>query len=105
MSTHRRNMLVWGSLMALLLLTFGSAYLKLGSWNSVINLAIAVAKAFLVAIFFMHLRNASTLLRIVAVMALLMLALLFGLSQTDYVTRAIHQAPWQVPPASRTVGG
>lgn len=29
-----------------------------------------------------------------------MLALLFGLSHTDYATRVIQRAPWQVPPSS-----
>ncbi len=95
---YRRSMLVWAALMVLLLLTFGSAYLKLGAWNSAINLAIAVAKALLVALFFMHLRRGSNLVRIFAVTALVTLALLFGLSHADYATRGIHWAPWQTPP-------
>lgn len=102
---YRRNMLVWAALMVLLLLTFGSAYLKLGAWNNVINLAIAAAKALLVAAFFMHLRSASTMLRIVAATALIMLALLFGLSHADYATRVIHRVPWQTPPQSQNAGG
>ena len=102
---YRRSILVWIALMVLLLLTFGSAYLKLGVWNGVINLAIAVAKALLVAIFFMHLRGASALLRIVAGAALLTLALLFGISHTDYATRVILRAPWQTPPQSHHTGG
>jgi len=97
---YRGHFLVWVALMVLLLLTLGSAYLKLGVWNGVINLAIAAVKAMLVAIFFMHLRSASALLRIVAAVALLMLALLFGLSRSDYATRLIQPAPWQTPPES-----
>lgn len=92
---YRRGILVWAALMALLLLSFGSAYLKLDAWNSVINLAIAAAKAALVALFFMHLRKSSALLRIVAVIALFTLVLLFGLSDADYATRVMHSAPWQ----------
>lgn len=95
---YRRSILVWAALMVLLLLTFGSAYLKLGTWNSAINLAIAAVKALLVAAFFMHLRSASSMLRIVAATALLTLALLFGLSRPDYATRTINRAPWQTPP-------
>ncbi|HEX7636283.1 MAG TPA: cytochrome C oxidase subunit IV family protein [Noviherbaspirillum sp.] len=101
---YRRSILVWAALMILLLLTFGSAWLKLGAWNSVINLAIAVAKALLVAMFFMNLRGASALVRIVAALALLMLALLFGLSHSDYATRVMQPAPWQTPPTD-TGGG
>lgn len=97
---YRRSLLVWGALMILLLLTFGSAFLKLGAWNSAINLIIAAAKAALVALFFMHLRGAPAILRIVSVTALLTLALLFGLSHADYATRVIERAPWQTPPPS-----
>lgn len=98
--------LVWAALMALLLLSFGSAYLKLGAWNNVINLGIAAVKALLVAVFFMHLRSASTMLRIVAATALLTLALLFGLSHADYATRVMQHSPWQTPPQSQNaVGG
>lgn len=95
---YRRSILIWAALMILLLLTFGSAWLKLGAWNSVINLAIAVAKAALVAVFFMRLRGAGATLRIVSVTALLTLALLFGLSHADYATRPVERAPWQSPP-------
>jgi len=102
---YRRIVLVWIALMALLLLTFGSAYLKLGAWNNAINLGIAAVKALLVAVFFMHLRSASTMLRIVAVIALLMLALLFGLSHTDYATRTMQRVPWQTPPQSQNAEG
>ena len=102
---YRRSLLVWVALMILLLLTFGSAYLKLGAWNNAINLGIAAAKALLVAIFFMQLRSAPAMLRIVAATALLMLSLLFGLSHTDYATRVMHRAPWQTPPQSQDAGG
>lgn len=88
---------VWVALIVLLLLTFGSSYLKLGVMNGVINLCIAAAKTLLVALFFMHLRRASAMLRIAAVTALLTLALLFGLSGTDYSTRAVRLTPWQTP--------
>lgn len=102
---YRPSVLVWCALMALLLLTFGSAWLKLGAWNSVLNLAIAAVKALLVAIFFMHLRRAPALLRIVAATALLMLALLFGLTRTDYATRVMDPAPLQNAAPSQYSGG
>lgn len=102
---YRRSLLVWIALIVLLLLTFGSAYLRLGAWNSTVNLAIAAAKALLVAVFFMHLRSASTMLRIVAVAALFTLALLFVLSHTDFATRAINRVPWQAPPQSQDAEG
>ncbi|CAD6561286.1 cytochrome C oxidase subunit IV family protein [Paraburkholderia sabiae] len=101
---YKDEVKIWAALVALLLLTFGSSYLKLGAWNSVINLLIAVAKALLVAIFFMNLRQASPILRIASVTALLMLALLFGLSGTDYSTRTIRGSSWQAPTGAQGAG-
>jgi cytochrome c oxidase subunit 4 len=79
--------LVWLALIALLLLTLGSAYLRLGWANGAINLAIASAKAMLVMIFFMHLRSSHYVLRIVAAAGFLWLALLIGLAFTDVAVR------------------
>lgn len=87
----------WAALMILLALTCGSAYLSLGKWNTTLNLGIAAAKALLVAIFFMHLRHATALIRLFAVTAIFMLALLFGLSSGDYATRTIAPAAWTKP--------
>jgi cytochrome c oxidase subunit IV len=83
----RTYVLVWVALIGLLLLTLGSAYLKLGSLNSAINLAIAAAKALLVMFFFMHLRSAHYMLRIAAGAGFFWLALLIGLSLTDFLAR------------------
>jgi cytochrome c oxidase subunit IV len=89
---------VWCALMILLLLTAGSAYLRLGIWNVVVNMAIAALKTACVALVYMRLRRAVPLLRLVAALALLTLAVLFGLSHTDFMTRTTLAAPWQVPP-------
>jgi cytochrome c oxidase subunit 4 len=94
--------LVWLALMALLTLTCASAYIRMGTWNGIINLAIAAAKAALVGIFFMHLGKAHGHIRLCVAVALFMLALLFGIGSTDYATRMIYQAPWQQPAVSRS---
>jgi cytochrome c oxidase subunit 4 len=86
--------LTWLGLMILLALTFASSYLPMGAWNTVANTGISCAKALLIALFFMHLRNAGALLRIVALAGLLWLTLLFGLSWTDFGTRTLSPAPW-----------
>ncbi|MBP0588320.1 cytochrome C oxidase subunit IV family protein [Paraburkholderia sp. LEh10] len=101
---YKDDVKIWVALVALLLLTFGSSYLKLGAWNSVLNLFIAVAKALLVAIYFMNLRRASPILRIASVTALLMLAVLFGLSGTDYSTRTVRGTSWQAPTGPQDAG-
>lgn len=86
-SPARTYVLVWVALLALLLLTLGSAYLKLGWANSAINLAIAVAKALLVMIFFMHLRSSHYVLKIFAAAGFFWLAILIGLAFTDFTSR------------------
>ena len=86
--------LTWLALMVLLALTAASSYIPMGPWNTVANMAISCAKGVLIALFFMHLREAAALLRIAAVTGLLWLALLFGLSWTDLATRPDAPAPW-----------
>lgn len=87
----------WLGLMLLLALTLGSSYISMGAWNTVANTAISCAKALLIAMFFMHLRQAGALLRIAALAGLLWLAILFGLSGTDFGTRTIAPAQWTSP--------
>ena len=79
--------LVWVGLLVLLALTLGSAYLPLGWMNGVVNLAIAVAKALLVMIFFMHLRSSHYVLRLAAAAGFFWLAILIGLSLSDFLAR------------------
>ena len=98
MTRHQTSYIVtWLALMLCLLATLGSAYVPMGMWNTVANTAISCAKAVLIAMFFMHLRGASALLRIAALAGLLWLAILFGLSWSDFGTRAITPAPWSSP--------
>ena len=78
---------VWIALIALLLTPLGSAFVPLGALNPAINLAIATAKALLVAWFFMHVRSAHAMLRITAAAGVFWLAILIGLSMTDFVVR------------------
>lgn len=83
----RTYVLVWVALIVLLVVTLGSAYVSLGRLNPVINLAISVAKALLVVFFFMHLRSSHSVLRIVAAAGFFWLAILIGLSLTDFLAR------------------
>jgi cytochrome c oxidase subunit 4 len=87
----------WVALMILLALTLASSYIPMGPWNTITNMGISCAKALLIAVFFMHLRSAGALLRIAAFTGLVFLAILFGLSWTDYATRSLSPAPWSDP--------
>jgi len=93
----RPLILTWLALLALLVTSAGSAWLPLGWLNSAISLGIACAKALLVALVFMRLRQAHALLRLAAVAGLVTLVLLFGLAGADYATRSAVPAPWQAP--------
>jgi cytochrome c oxidase subunit 4 len=78
---------VFIALIALTALTTGVAFINLGKWNTVAALAIAVCKATLVVLFFMHLRWSSNLLRMVVAASLLWLAILIVLTVSDVFTR------------------
>lgn len=52
--------------MVLLLLTLGSAYLKLGAGNVIVNIGVSVAKTLLIMTVFMHLRQENPLVRLAA---------------------------------------
>ncbi len=92
--------LTWAALLVLLASTYTIARIPLGTWNTIAGFGIAAAKAVLVALFFMHLRRAPALVIVFAVAALFALAILFGLSGTDYATRRVSPAPWTAPDGS-----
>ena len=82
-SIWRPRLRVWAALMALLGLTFASAYVPLGAFNAVVNLGIAALKALLVAVFFMELRAAGQLVRLTALVGLVFILVMFALTFTD----------------------
>lgn len=88
MITLRTYYTVFGALLALTLITTGAAFVDLGAhWNVIVALAIAVCKASLVAIYFMHLRHSHRLTLMVAGAGFFWLALLLAFSFADYLTR------------------
>src|SRR5271170_6548875 len=68
-------------------LTTWVAYIDLGRWNTVAALAIAVVKATLVILFFMHVKYAHGLTRIVILAGFFWLAIMVTLSCSDELTR------------------
>ena len=78
---------VFAALMVLLVITLIAASWPLGALNLPIAMAIAVAKALLVIIFFMHLGYGSHLTKFFAGATLLWLAILFIFIMGDYVSR------------------
>ena len=84
---------VFGSLIALTLLTTGVAFIDLGPFNTVAALAIAFCKMLLVVFFFMNLRHSGSLVKVVLLAGFFWLALLIVLTSTDYRSRSWTPAP------------
>ena len=78
---------VFFALLILTILTVFVSTLDLGLMNTPIALAIAVCKATLVILFFMHVIHSTRLTWIVILASLLWLGVLFVLTLTDYLTR------------------
>ena len=80
---------VWAALLVGTWLTYEAAKIDLGRFNAAVALTIATTKALLVALFFMHLKNASEkLLKLVVISTIFFLILLLALSMFDYATRS-----------------
>lgn len=76
---------VFASLLVLTVITVGARYVDLGELNLAIALAIALVKATLVVLFFMHLKWDSYFNSIAIVGAMLFVVLFIGISLADTV--------------------
>lgn len=69
-------------------LTVAAAFLDFPwKFNTIVALTIAVAKATLVVLYFMHVRYSIRLVWVVVTSALFWMAILFALTFSDYLTR------------------
>jgi cytochrome c oxidase subunit 4 len=75
------------ALMLLLALTWMIGYMNLGLFNVIIALGIAIIKALLVALFFMHIKGSSRLLHLAMAVGVIWLIIMFSLTLGDYFTR------------------
>jgi cytochrome c oxidase subunit 4 len=80
--------LVFAALMVGTAVTVGVAFVDLGAFNAVVALTIAVIKATLVVLFFMHVRYATRLTWAVVLGSVFWLGILLALTFSDYLTRA-----------------
>jgi cytochrome c oxidase subunit 4 len=76
--------LTLGALLVLTAATVAFAQIDLGRWALAVALAIALTKAVVVALFFMHLRWDAPVLRAAVSLALLLMACCYGLSFLDW---------------------
>lgn len=93
MSEHvtpvRTYVVVFLALMGLTVITVGVAFLHLGRFNDIAALGIAITKACLVILYFMHVRHSSRFTKLVVVAGFLWLLFLFGFTMSDYLTRGM----------------
>ena len=79
---------VFAALILCTLLSVGSSFINLGDGNAAFVLLIAVIKAFLTVLFFMHVRYSSRLVMMTVVAGIFTLGVLFVMSLSDYMSRA-----------------
>jgi cytochrome c oxidase subunit IV len=92
MSDHivpkRTYYIIFGILMLCTYITVQVAFFDLGAFNIVAALAIAVLKATLVVLFFMHVKYSTRLTWAVVVGSIFWLGILLVLTMGDYLTRS-----------------
>lgn len=78
---------IFASLMVLTGLTVAVAFVDLKVFNTVVALTIAVLKATLVVLFFMHVKYSTRLTWVVAASGVVWLAIMFSITFADYLSR------------------
>lgn len=79
---------IFFALMVLTAATVWASYVDLGRMNIVVALAIAIFKATLVILYFMHLRYSERLTWVMVATGITWLAVMIGLTLSDILTRA-----------------
>jgi cytochrome c oxidase subunit 4 len=104
-STGPKNyLLVFAALMVLLVITVVAAFMPWGSRvGIVVAFTIAVIKAVLVVLYFMHIKGASGLTKVFVIAGLAWLAILMGITLADYHSRTWlnGNAPMTIEPQLR----
>jgi cytochrome c oxidase subunit 4 len=86
-SSVRTLILAFLSLMVLLALTVWGSFIDVGALRATVAVAVAIAKALIVMIFFMHLRGSNRIVWTVAGAGFLWLSFLLVLTIGDFITR------------------
>jgi cytochrome c oxidase subunit 4 len=89
----RTYLVVFGLLLALLVLTLACAYLPAGWLTTTIGFAIATAKAVLIILYFMHVRESGGLVKVFVGAGFLWLLLLVSGTLHDVLTRGWVSQP------------
>jgi cytochrome c oxidase subunit 4 len=84
---------IFAALLVLTGATVGAAYVDLGPFSNVVALSIAMLKAALVVLYFMHVRYSARLIPLVVVAGLFWMVHLLGGTLADYFTRGLLDVP------------
>jgi cytochrome c oxidase subunit 4 len=84
---------VFGALMVLTVLTYSIAYINLEGLNLVVALTIAIIKATLVILFFMHVKYSTTLTKAVVASGFLFFMIMVFFTMSDLMTRGWTGTP------------
>ena len=78
---------VFAALIVGTLLTYAAARVDMGALNNVVMLTIALTKALLVILFFIHVRWGTRLTWLVVASGFFWLLIMFSITMTDFLTR------------------
>jgi len=92
-SPKRTYYTIFALLMGLTVVTVFAAFTHLGVFNFPVAIGIAITKATLVILFFMHAKYSSQLTKLFVGTAFFFLVILLGLSLTDYLSRGMKTYP------------
>ena len=84
---------IFGLLMLLTGVTVGASRIDMGDWNVVVAVLIAVVKASVVVLFFMHVKYSGPLIKLTAAVGFVWLLFMFGLTFADYFGRTLIEPP------------
>jgi cytochrome c oxidase subunit 4 len=85
----RIYLVIFAVLVVLTAVTVTVAFIDLGPLNVIVMLLIAVVKATLVVLYFMHVRFTNRVTQLAAASGFVWLLIMFGLTLSDYFTRGI----------------
>jgi cytochrome c oxidase subunit IV len=88
---------IFAALIILALATTGFAFIDLGIFNPIVAMLIAVTKAVLVILFFMHVKYEGRLTLVFAISGFCWLAIMLILTASDYMTRGWLPMPAAIP--------
>ena len=95
---------VFMALMVLTVITWAITYVDLGEFNLVLALAVAITKAMLVIVYFMHMKWSPKLFKVTIGSSIFFLLIMFTMTLSDYMSRGGYGLP-PYPTATATGTG